>query len=133
MCNRRKRHGFKCEGTVKVFPYAAEKANPFPFCGEVWIKDVLRQMSSIRAAIEKNLQKVDKLGFHVELESFGGISFDALADDVKFGLANLNRFYKKAVVSGEEWVEKTAEFADKIFSGIEIRHFSPEQRGEAKK
>ena len=47
MCNRRKRHGLKCEGTVKVFPYAAEKANPFPFCGEVWIKDVLRQMSSI--------------------------------------------------------------------------------------
>ncbi len=90
-------------------------------------------LDQIIAAIEKKLQKVDKLGIYVELESFGGISFDALADDVKFGLANLNRFDKKAVVSAEEWVEKTAEFVDKIFSGIEIRHFSPEQKEEAKK
>ena len=58
-------------------------------------------LDQIIAAIEKKLQKVDKLGIYVELESFGGISFDALAEDVKFGLANLNRFDKKAVVSGE--------------------------------
>jgi hypothetical protein len=32
-----------------------------------------------------------------------------------------------------EWVEKAAEFVDKIFFGIEIRHFSPEEREEANK
>ena len=90
-------------------------------------------VDQIIAAIEEKLQKVDKLGIYVELESFGGFSFDALADDVKFGLANLNKFDKKAVVSGEGWIEKTTEFVDKIFSGIEIRHFSPDQKEEAKK
>ncbi len=90
-------------------------------------------LDQVIAAIEKKLQKVDKIGIYVELESFDGISFDALADDVKFALANLNRFDKKAVVSEEEWVEKAAEFADKVFSGIEIRHFSPEEREKAKK
>ena len=58
-----------------------------------------------------------------------GITFDPLADDVKLALANLKGFDKKAVVSGEEWVEETAEFVDKLFPGIEIRHFSPEERG----
>jgi hypothetical protein len=90
-------------------------------------------LDQVIAAIEQKLLKVDKIGIYVELESFGGISFDALADDVKFALANIKRFDKKAVVSGEEWVGKTAEFADKIFSGIEIRHFSPEEREKAKK
>lgn len=91
------------------------------------------ELSKIFEAIKEKLEHSEKLGIYVELESFGGISWDALIEDLKFGLPHIKRFDKKAVVSDEDWMGKMVEFADKIFSGIQIRHFTLEEKEEAKK
>jgi hypothetical protein len=91
-----------------------------------------------KADIEKIIQEAkekfshhEKLGVYVELESFEGISFEALIQDVKFGLPHITRFHKKAVVSRKEWLGKIAGISDRLFPGIEIRHFPLEQKEEA--
>ena len=40
-----------------------------------------------------------RLRVYVEVESFGGLSFEALLEDLKFGLAHLGDIDRKAVVS----------------------------------
>ncbi len=92
-----------------------------------------KDIEKVFKAIDEKLDQAEKVGIYVELESFGGISFDALIDDIKFALPNINRFDKKAVVSGEEWVERTVDFVDRIFTGIKVRHFSLDEKEQAKK
>ena len=82
-------------------------------------------------AIEDKLAAVDRLRIYVELESFGGISIEALVEDIRFAFPHLRNFEKKAVVSEKGWVEKLIDIGDKLFPSIEVRHFSFDQKDEA--
>ena len=88
-------------------------------------------MDRVVQATEEKFALADKLGIFVEVESFGGISFEALMEDIRFAFPNLKRFDKKAVVSDKQWHGTMARISDKLFPGIEVRHFAPEQREEA--
>jgi len=88
-------------------------------------------MDGLIKDIQGKLEHVDKLGIYVELESFGGISLNALIEDIKFAFPNLKKFNKKAVVSDKEWLGKVVEVGNKFFPSMESRHFSLDQRDEA--
>lgn len=114
---------------IELIDIKSPRAVGFRICGKIDKPDLDRVIE----AVEDKLSRTEKMGVYVEVESFGGISFDALLDDIKFALPKLNRFDKKAVVSDEAWMANTAKYVNKIFSGIEIRHFTPEEKEEAKK
>jgi hypothetical protein len=88
-------------------------------------------IDKLREAIDKKLEHSEKLGAYLELESLGGISLDALVEDLRVFIPLLGRFDKKAVVSSEQWVDNIIDMAGKFVPGIEVRHFTPEQRLEA--
>jgi len=90
-------------------------------------------MKKMIAVCEEKMQSFERIAIYVEVVEMKGISIDALLTDLKFALPNLKRFSKKAVVSESKWHEPLAKISDKIFSSIEIRHFSPEERENAKK
>ena len=81
--------------------------------------------------VEAKLSQGEKLRVYVELESFGGISPDALIEDLKFVLPHLKDFERKAVVSDHEWMGKLVEIGDKFFPGLEVKHFSTEEKEKA--
>ncbi|MDD4649651.1 MAG: STAS/SEC14 domain-containing protein [Desulfoplanes sp.] len=78
-------------------------------------------------------EKIEHKDIHVyvEVESFTGISPAALIEDVTFALPNFTRFTKKAVVSETTWMAKITPWANKIFPSIQIKHFTPEEKGVA--
>ncbi|WP_320006324.1 STAS/SEC14 domain-containing protein [Maridesulfovibrio sp.] len=82
---------------------------------------------------EDKLENYEQIAIYIEIIEMGGISIDAFFTDLKFALPNLKKFSKKAVVSESKWHDKLAKIIDKIFSSIEIRHFTPEERENAKK
>lgn len=84
-------------------------------------------------AIEDKLTIHKKLNIYVEIESFKGISFEALVADLKFVLPHRHAFNKKAVVSEKRWVEQLVAIGDKWFPSAAVRHFSFDQKDEALK
>ena len=113
---------------IELIDLQSEKAVGLRMDGKIEKED----MDTIIKATEGKFGNNKKLSFYVEVDSFDGISFEALLKDLKFGLPNIGRFAKKAVVSNIKWQETAALISNKIFPFIEVRHFSPEHKEEAK-
>ena len=79
-------------------------------------------------AIEDKLTVHDKVSIYAEIESFDGISFEALVADIKFALPHLRDFDRQAIVSEKRWIERLVAIGDKLFPSAEVRHFSFDQK-----
>jgi hypothetical protein len=73
-----------------------------------------------------------RLRVYVEVESFGGLSFEALLKDLKFGLAHLGAIERKAVVSDIVWMGRFAAIADPLFPSVHVKHFKIGDREAAR-
>jgi hypothetical protein len=73
-----------------------------------------------------------RLRVYVEVESFGGLSFQALLEDLKFGLAHVGDIDRKAVVSDIVWMGRFAAIADPLFPSVHVKHFKFEDRDAAR-
>ncbi len=84
-------------------------------------------------AIEEKLTVHDKVNIYAEIESFEGISLEALVADIKFALPHLRDFEKKAIVSEKHWIENMVAIGDRLFPSVDVRHFSFDQKDDALK
>lgn len=82
-------------------------------------------------AIEEKLTVYDKVNIYAEIESFEGISLEALVADIKFAFPHLRDVDRKAIVSEKHWIENLVAIGDKLFPSAEVRHFSFDQKDEA--
>ncbi len=89
-------------------------------------------IEKVYAEVNAKLAKQDKISVYVEIDKFKGISFDAMVVDIKEGIPKLRKLEKKAVVSSAKWIEVFTKVGDKLWPSIEVKHFSPEQKEEAK-
>ncbi|TIH17044.1 STAS/SEC14 domain-containing protein [Marinifilum sp. JC120] len=95
--------------------------------GKIHEEDMQRMIS----VCEIKMESEERIAVYVEVVEMGGISFNALVEDLKFALPNLKRFSKKAVVSESKWHEPLIKIGDKLFPSIKVRHYNPEQKEEA--
>jgi hypothetical protein len=112
---------------IELIETGSTKAIGIRISGKIEKADMEKMIKQAEVKFAQN----EKLGIYVELESFEGISFEALIQDLKFALPNIKRFHKKAVVSRREWLGKIAEISDRVLPGIEIRHFPLAQKEDA--
>ncbi|CAN5431475.1 hypothetical protein BH23BAC3_BH23BAC3_13080 [soil metagenome] len=70
---------------------------------------------------------------YVELESFGGMELKTFIKDLRFGLKNLDRFEKEAIVTEKDWVQKITSAADNVTGKIELKAFSFDEKDKAKR
>ncbi|MEM9193549.1 MAG: STAS/SEC14 domain-containing protein [Myxococcota bacterium] len=96
--------------------------------GKIEIDDINR----VKTVVEEQLQNHDKLRIYVELNEIGGISLEALWEDLKLAFGNWSRWSHKAVVSDKEWLTGFTEVADKLFPSIHVKHFTWDQKEEAR-
>ena len=82
--------------------------------------------------MEAMLKKHEKLRAYIEVEEIGGINVNTFMKDIHFKLKHFHDFEKEAVVSDKGWLESWIKVADTILPSIEIKHFSPEEKEEAK-
>ena len=95
--------------------------------GRIETQDIDR----ITALVEEKLGAHDKLRVYVELVRFQGITLEGLWKDLQLGFGNLRAFERKAVVSDKAWLGKVTEIADSLFPGIQVKHFSTDERDAA--
>ena len=114
---------------IEILDFESKKVVPVRMKGKISTEDI----EKIASYIEEKLQDFEKLSIYVEVETFEGISIDAFFKDIKFGIKNFSRFDKKAVVTDKSWMRKVGDFSDRLFSSIEIKCFSFDQKDEAVK
>jgi len=88
-------------------------------------------IAAIEAAFADKFKQFDRVSIYVEVAHLGGITLDALVEDLKFGLSKFRRFAKKAVVSEHQWMDKVAVVSDKLFPSIAVKHFSFAEKADA--
>ncbi|MHB1170782.1 MAG: SpoIIAA family protein [Longimicrobiales bacterium] len=72
---------------------------------------------------------------YAEVHSFSGISFEALARDIKLGFQRLDtvsRIERAAVVTDIEWMKKAAQLQDRAMRNIDIRVFAMAEMEQAR-
>ncbi len=109
---------------IEILNIPAEHVIGIKITGKINKEDIERVIEPTSRAMEATDRR---LGVYVELIDWGGISLEALFEDIKFGLPNLRRFAKKAVVTDKTWVAMLAEVG-RFFPGIEVRTFSFEEK-----
>ena len=112
---------------LEIIDIGAENVLACRMDGKIELDDIER----VKTRVAEILAHHDKVRVYVEMESFDGISFQALWEDLKLGFHNLKSFSHKAVVSDKKWVANIAKVADKLFGSIELKHFTPEERDDA--
>ena len=112
---------------IQLIPMPMDKVVGVRISGKMEKADI----DKVTTAIEAKLKVHGKVNIYAEIESFAGISLDALVADIKFAFPHLRDFDKKAIVSEKHWVERLVTISDRLFPSAEVRHFSFDQKDEA--
>ncbi|MGK7886000.1 MAG: STAS/SEC14 domain-containing protein [Crocosphaera sp.] len=112
---------------LKLLPIEIENAIAITVSGKLDKSDI----NEVIKAIETKFLQYEQVSICVEVDTFGGITLDALIADLKFVLPNFKRFSKKAVITEKKWIERWIEIADPLFPSIQVKHFTHEQKAEA--
>ncbi len=112
---------------LKLLPIEIENAIAITVSGKLDKSDI----NEVIKAIETKFLQYEQVSIYVEVDTFGGITLDALIADLKFVLPNFKRFSKKAVITEKKWIERWIEIADPLFPSIQVKHFTHEQKAEA--
>lgn len=113
---------------IELLDMGSPKAIGMVISGKIERPDI----DKVYAQVNEKLSQVEKLSVYVEVDQFKGISFDAMIEDAKLGIPLIKKLEKKAVVSSAKWLEVFAKVGDKLLPSIEVKHFAPEQKEEAK-
>lgn len=113
---------------LKLMDIGIEDAIAFRWSGR--ITEI--EMKSVFSALKEKIKVYGKVSVYQEIESMGGVEFEAIVEELKFlkefGLSNIS---KVAVVTDKKWVQKIAEVEDRIFRKIDIKCFSTDEKNEA--
>ncbi len=113
---------------LEIIPF--EEGNIIGFRLEGHIEN--EKFDEVVGMIEEMLKKHKKLRIYAEIEKVGGMSVNTLMKDIHFKLKHWRDFEKEAVVSDKAWIQAWVNFASRFFPQIEVKHFSFDEKEEAK-
>ena len=113
--------------TVKLITDKPDRIIGLEIDGWIDAEDIDR----ITKLVEPRIDAGEKLRIYAEVKSWTGMSLGAFIKDLKFSLQHLNDFEKEAIVSDRKWLEGLAKLGNTLFSGIEVKHFTPDQSDRA--
>ena len=115
--------------TVRLITHRPDNIIGLDIDGWIDAEDIDR----IIELVEPRLEKGERLRIYAEVNNWSGISLGAFVKDLRFSLKHLRDFDKEAIVSDRKWLEALAALGNTMFSGIEVKHFTPDEKDEALK
>ena len=115
--------------TVKLIPHKPDRIIGIEIDGWIDAEDIERLIKLIEPKIDQN----HKLSIYAEVNDWKGMSLKAFIEDLQFGLKHINDFEKEAIVSDNKWLEALSAIGNSLFSGIEVKHFTPDRKDLALK
>jgi hypothetical protein len=122
---------FNNSATVMIadIPFADSRVIGLRISGRINKSEYLRVENLVLLRLKTNY----RVRIYAEVESFRGISFGALCEDLKFGFGHMRDFDREAVVVAPGWVAKLTMLAGRLFKRIEIKHFLPNEKETARR
>ncbi|GAB3336696.1 STAS/SEC14 domain-containing protein [Marilutibacter aestuarii] len=111
---------------LQVAPHVAA----FHFTGQLTGEDY----DTCIGAVETKLSLNPRIGIFTDLTGLTGMSAEAMAKDVRYGLGKLGelkRFARSAMVTEREWLARVSSFTGMLVPGIELQTFEPAERDAA--
>lgn len=90
------------------------------------------EFDEIVAKIEEILDDNEKIRIYAEIDKIGGMSVNTFMKNIHLKLTHWKDVEKEAIVTDKNWLESWIGIADKLFPGIEIKHFNPDDKKAAK-
>jgi len=113
---------------LKMMNIGIEKAVAYRLGGKI-TED---EMTSILSALKEKIETYGKVFIYQEIESFGGVEFDAIVEKFKFfsdvGISNISRI---AVVTDKKWMHKIIDLEGRFFKKIDLKAFSFDEKDKA--
>ena len=113
---------------LEMMDIGIEKAVAYRLGGKI-TEDEMKQVLS---ALKEKIESSGKVFIYQEIESFGGVEFDAIVDKFKFfsdiGISNISRI---AVVTHKKWMHRIIDLEGKLFNKIDMKGFSIDDKNEA--
>lgn len=113
--------------SVKLIPHKPDHIIGLEIDGSIDSEDIDR----LTKLMETRFGQGEKLRIYAEVSSWTGMSLAAFIEDLRFSLQHLNDFEKEAIVSDNRWLEALAALGNTLFSGIEVKHFTFEEKDKA--
>ena len=113
--------------SIKLIPHRPDHIIGLEIDGWIDAEDIDR----IVKIVEPRIDTGEKLRIYAEVNSWSGMSLGAFIKDLKFSLKHLKDFEKEAIVSDRKWLEALAALGNTLFSGIEVKHFTPDESDKA--
>ncbi len=113
---------------LEMMDVGIEKAVAYRLGGKITEEEMTLALSALKEKIEI----YGEVLINQEIESFGGVEFDAIVEKIKFffdvGISNISRI---AVVTHKKWVHKIIDLEGKLFKKIDMKGFSIDEKNEA--
>ena len=90
------------------------------------------EMTLVLSALKEKIENYGEVFIYQEIESVGGVEFDAIVEKIKFffdvGISNISRI---AVVTHKQWMHKIIDLEGKLFKKIDMKSFSIDDKNKA--
>ncbi|MGF1541775.1 MAG: STAS/SEC14 domain-containing protein [Pleurocapsa sp.] len=113
--------------TIRLIPHKPDQIIGLNIDGKIETEDLDRIIQSI----DNKLKQGQKLRIYVEVKNWSGMSIEAFIQDLRFSWQHFQDFEKEAIVSDHLWLKTLAAVGNTLFSGIEVKHFTFDQRDQA--
>ena len=113
--------------TVKLITHKPDHIIGLEIDGWINAEDIDR----IVKIVEPRIDAGEKLRIYAEVSNWSGMSLGAFIKDLKFSLQHVKDFDKEAIVSDKRWLEGLAALGNTLFSGIEVKHFTLDEKDKA--
>ncbi len=113
--------------TVQLITHKPDNIIGLNIDGSINAEDIDR----ITELIESKLKQGERLRIYAEVNSWSGMSLNAFVKDLRFSLQHLKDFDKEAIVSDRKWLEALAAVSNTLFSSIEVKHFTLDEKDKA--
>lgn len=91
------------------------------------------EFDKIASFCEDKLKEFQNIRLYAELQSYGGMSPNAVLKDIKFGIKHWKQIEKEAIITDQKWMQKVADAADALFPNIDVKAFPFEESKWARK
>lgn len=89
-------------------------------------------MMQVLGMIGQVSQAHGKVRIYQEVKNIGSVEIDAIIEKIKFLFSSgLSVFERVVIVTDKSWMQKVAALEDKVFSGIDIKAFSFDDKADA--
>ena len=113
--------------SIKLISHKPDQIVGLEIDGSIDSEDIDR----LAEMMEKRFSQGERLRIYAEVTNWSGMSLAAFIKDLRFSLKHLQDFEKEAIVSDSKWLEALAALGNTLFSGIEVKHFTLNEKDKA--